>query len=241
MILFSFDFETTGIDKQHDHVIEFGGILYSTAQKKCLDNQGMLVKTDREITPEITQITGITRAALDRFGYDSEQVLDILIEMISNADAMIGYNIRRFDIPVLGSWLTRFNKQVAEIPNIDLFGDLPWTVPLGKLSHLAADHGILNLFPHSAMSDAQTVLAIAEKYDSAVLVKRAASPVVILRSHQGRGDNDAVKQAPFRFRWNPERKIWWKPVKEQDVEDVIKRAPFQISIDKTLTQEELDN
>jgi len=122
-----------------------------------------------------------------------------------------------------------------------LFYDMPWQVPTGKLSHVAADHGILNLFPHSALSDSQTVLAIAMKYDEKLLLERSQSPIVVLRSHQSRLENDLVKQAPYKFRWNGDKKFWWKPVKQQDVDEVIQSAPFSISIEKDYTPEELDN
>ena len=240
MILLSLDFETTGLDVVKDRVIEFGAVLYSTTQKKCLDNQGMLVKSDVPVTAEITSITGITQAAVDRFGYDSENILDIIIDMADQADAIIGYNVKRFDRRVFNEWCIRIKGgTVATSPWIDLYTDLPWQVPVGKLGHVAADHGILNLFPHSALADAQTVLAIAEKYDPQILLDRSQSPVVILRSHQDRSQNELVKKA--KFRWNPERKIWWKPVKEIDVDEVLKTFQFQVSIDKELTLEELDN
>src|ERR1039458_2344734 len=111
---------------------------------------------------------------------------------------------------------------------------------MGKLGHVAADHGILNLFPHSALADCQTVLAIASKYDYDELAHRSQSPVVILRARQDRASNELVKQAPFKFRWNPPRKMWWKPVKEQDVTEIIQSAPFPITIEKGITVEELD-
>ena len=50
-----------------------------------------------------------------------------------------------------------------------------------------------------------------------------------------------MKQAPWKFRWNPPRNIWWKPVKAADVDEVVAKAPFRISIEKELTPEELDN
>lgn len=237
MILLSLDFETTGLDIEKDRVIEFGAVLYSTNQKKCLDNQGMLVKTDVPITSVSTKLTGITPAAVNRFGYEPDDVLNIILGMMEDADAVIGYNARRFDKRVLEKWAGEFPNK----PWIDLYYDMPWQVPVGKLSHVAADHGILNLFPHSALADAQTVLAIADKYDPDLLLARAQSPVVVLRSYQSRAENDLVKQAPFRFRWNPENKIWWKPVKEQDIDEVIQSAPFKVTIEKQWTPEELDN
>ena len=241
MILLSLDFETTGLDVVNDRVIEFGAVLYSTGQKKCLDNQGMLVKSDVPISAAITRITGIHSAAVERFGYEPEGMLDIISNMIAEADAVIGYNVRRFDKRVLENWANRVGYKLPEKMWIDLYQDLPWQVPVGKLSHVAADHGILNLFPHSALADAQTVLAIAEKYDPELLLYRAQSPVVILQARQDRGSNDLVKQAPYKFRWNPPNKIWWKPVKEQDVAEIIQSAPFPITIEKGWSLEELDN
>src|SRR5271156_3467218 len=163
MILLSLDFETTGVNKEKDQVIEFGAVLYSTGQGKCLDNQGSLVKASIPISAEITGITGITQAAVNKFGYDSSSSLGVVIDLMDSADYIIGYNVRRFDKPILENWAKR---EGLEVPNkiwIDLFADLPWQVSRGKLSHVAADHGIINLFPHSALADSQTVLAILGK------------------------------------------------------------------------------
>jgi hypothetical protein len=199
----------------------------------------MLVKTDKTITPYISGITNVHPVAVEKFGYEPETVLPILIEMMENADYIIGYNCRRFDYHVLSQWAQRAGQSMPPRLWVDVYADLPWTVPVGKLSHTAADHGILNLFPHSALADCQTTLAIANKYDPQLLVDRAKSPVVILRSLASRAENDVVKQ--YKFRWNPGRKWWWKPVKEQDVDEVVKTVPFGVSIEKDVTFEELDN
>jgi len=236
----SLDFETTGLDVVNDRVIEFGAVLYSTTQKKCLDNQGMLVSADVPVTPQITKITGITQAAVDRFGYAPDDALGVILDMAMNADAMIGFNVKRFDKHVFENWAKRAGRTHGVSLWIDLYTDLPWQVPMGKLSHVAADHGILNLFPHSALADAQTVLAIAEKYDAEELLHRAQSQVVVLQARQDRSQNELVKQAPFKFRWCPSHKIWWKGVKQQDVDEVIQSAPFAISIERW-TPEELEN
>jgi DNA polymerase III alpha subunit (gram-positive type) len=240
MILLALDFETTGLDTTQtgDDVIEFGAVLYSTTQKKCLDNQGSLVKTDKVVTQEITEITGITQAAVNRFGYDQESVLETIFALMEDSDAIIGKNVRRFDQPLLYSWASRHGRIPPVKVWIDIEFDLPWRVPVSTLSHMAADHGILNLFPHSALADCQTTLAIAAKYDADLLLKRAQSPVVVLRSLEPMSNKDAVKKA--KFRWSPGRKIWWKPVKETDVEEVLKSIKIQAVIEKEITQEELD-
>ena len=239
MILLSLDFETTGLDTTNDHVIEMGAILYSTGQHKCLDSQGMLVKTTKTITPEITAITSVHPAAVERFGYEQDAVFDVLVNMMESADHIIGYNVRRFDRKVAENWAARNNIVLPTKIWLDLFQDLPYNVSTGKLSHVAADHGILNLFPHSAMSDAQTVLAIASKYDPELLLTRAQSPVVVLVARAERNQNDLVKRA--KFRWNPGRKIWWKSIKEQDIDEAMSTIQFNVSIEKGLSPEELDN
>jgi len=241
LIYCSLDFETTGVNVVSDRPIEFGGVLYSTGQKKCLDNLGMLIKTDVPVTTEITRITGITKPALDRFGYESSEVLPLVLEMIESSEAVLGYNSRRFDYYILTEWAKREGMKIPQRPWIDLFYDLPWQVPVGKLSHVMADHGHINQFPHSALSDAQGVVLISTHYDEKLLLERSQSPVVVLRSHQSRVENDLVKQAPYKFRWNGDKKIWWKPVKQQDVDEVIQSAPFSITIEKDYTVEELDN
>ncbi len=221
-----------------DRPIEYGGVLYSTKQHRMLDAQGMLVKTDLPISREITEVTGITKPMLDRFGYEQSEVLPVMIQMIESADAVIGYNCRRFDQHIFNEWCRRESVATPKKLWIDLFYDMPWRVPTGKLSHVAADHGILNLFPHSALADCQTVLAVASKYDEELLVQRAQSPTVILRSDTSRSNNDLVKK--MKFRWNPTFKIWWKPVKEQDVVEIIQSCPFSVVVEKNWTQEELD-
>jgi DNA polymerase III alpha subunit (gram-positive type) len=238
LILFSLDFETTGLDFANDRVIENGGVLYSTGQHKCLDNVGMLVKTDREITTKVTSLTGITRKALDKFGYEPDDVLGVIYDMIESCDAVIGYNCRRFDYNMLKQWSDRTDLPLLDKPWIDLYLDLPWQVPTGKLSHVAADHGILNLFPHSALADCQTVLAIAHKYDSQLLLDRALSPVMVLRSLADFSEKDVVKSC--QFRWNPGRKFWWKAAKEQDVDEIMASVPFKVVIDKDYTPEDLN-
>jgi DNA polymerase III epsilon subunit-like protein len=238
MIYCSLDFETTGINLVNDRPIEVGAVLYTTKHNRVLDSQGLLLKTDLAITDEITGITGITKPMLDKFGYDPSEVITNIVDMISQSDAVIGYNSRRFDYHILMQWAKRSGVQVPEKTWIDFFMDLPWQVPTGKLTHVMADHGFLNYFPHSALADAEGVVLLSTKYEPELMLARAKSPTVVLRSMAERSQNDLVKKA--KFRWNPGARIWWKPVKEQDVMQVSQALPFGVTIDDR-TPEELDN
>src|ERR1035437_9354366 len=119
MMLLSLDFETTGLNFEKDRIIEIGAVLYSTGQRKCVENYGRLVKSDVPITPEITGITSIHPAAVDRFGYDQEESFEILAYMIDSCDALVGHNIIRFDKNMYEAWARRLNRNIPEKLCID--------------------------------------------------------------------------------------------------------------------------
>lgn len=225
MILLSLDFETTGLDFEKDRVIEIGAVLYSTGQKKCMENFGCLVKSEVRVTDEITKITGIHQSALDKFGWEETDAFDYLQCIMEQADAFVGHNVIRFDSKMYKAGVSRLNLKAVNKPWMDTMIDIKGHEGK-KLSYLAADHGILNLFPHSAMADCQTVLTIIEKYDIDVIVERSKTPTVYIQAHHKRYENELVKKQ--KFRWNPDHKIWWKAVKECDVQELEKACQFPI-------------
>lgn len=239
MILLSYDIESTGLDKQKDRIIEMGLALYSTSQQKILESTGFLVQSDGvPITQEITEITGITQAAADRFGYSPEDALASLMDFMDAADAVIGHNVIRFDKPFTENTAKRYNVALEERLWIDTMADIPG-VKGEQLITMCAKHGFVNPNQHSAEDDAKSVLKLIQPYDIDKIVERAKSPLVILRSHQDRSKNSDAKK--LRFRWNPNVSFWWKAVKEMDVAELIAQAPFDISrVDKSITLEQLD-
>lgn len=240
MILLSYDIETTGLDKQKDRMIEVGLALYSTGQRKILESTGFLVQSDGvPITSEITEITGITQAAVDKFGYDPGDALDSFKEFVQHADAVIGHNVNRFDKPVTEIAAKRLNRFLPEKVWIDTMTDIPGVVG-EQLITMCAKHGFINPNQHSAEDDAKAVLKLSAFYDIDKILERAKSPLVIIQSHQERYKNDDAKK--FKFRWNPEFKIWWKPVKEMDIEALAALVPFQMSrLDKGISLEQLQD
>jgi len=98
---------------------------------------------------------------------------------------------------------------------------------------------------HGAFADANAVIKLLAIYDSKGIsfesvVERAKSPTLLIRSHQDRNNNDDAKE--FKFRWSPNQGIWWKQIKEQDIQELANNAPFKISVlDKDVTFEDLDS
>lgn len=248
MILLSYDVEATGLDKQKDRIIEMGLVLYSTGQQKILESAGFLVQSDgAPISEEITGITGITQAAVDRFGHDPVDALEDFSWFVEQADAIIAHNGTRFDKPMTENAFARklsaIPEKVAEKLWVDTMVDIPG-VKGEQLITMCAKAGILLSGAHSALIDATGTLGMAQYHAQAPeksfekIIERAQSPVVLVQSHQERFKNDEVKK--FKFRWNPTLKIWWKAVKEMDLEE-LKQAPFDWSrLDKAITLEQLD-
>ena len=246
MILLAYDIETTGLDKNNDRIIEVGLALYSTSQHRILESAGFLVKSDGvPITPEITEITGITQAAADRFGYEqNEALLDIVSWFQRGADAIVAHNGIRFDMPVTFNSLKRVGIQ-CPTGNvvIDTMTDIPG-VKGEQLVTMCAKVGFVNR-QHSAEDDAKSVLTLmslhnerSSKTSFEAMLERAKSPMVILHSHQDRSENKAAKK--LKFRWNPEYQVWWKAVKEVDVQSFMDKATFKISIEKEWDIDSLD-
>ncbi len=161
MILLSLDFETTGIDPANDRVIEVGAALWSTGQHRVLESAGFLVKSDVPISQEITTLTGIHPAAVDRFGYDSHAALENILAMMELAESFLGQNIVRFDHKVLLNWMVREGVPAAMIEKvrqrlvIDTYTDLPGQEGR-KLQYMLVDapRPSINPFQHAALTDA---------------------------------------------------------------------------------------
>lgn len=230
-------------------MIEVGLSLYSTGQNRVLESTGFLVQSDGVlITPEITEITGITQAAAAKFGYEPTEALNIIETFVEQADAILAHNGNRFDRILTENTSKRlaFATLSQSLSNkiwIDTMTDIPG-VKGEQLITMCAKVGVLMSGAHGALVDASSTLEMARRHSLDPvksfdkMVERAKSPLVLIQSHQEKYDNEQVKK--FKFRWNPGLKIWWKAVKEMDIEE-LQKAPFNWSrIDKSITLEQLD-
>ena len=226
MLIAAFDFETTGLDVNQDHVIEVGAILYSTGHNHPVMTEGYLVDHEIDIPKVITDITGIRRNMIEKFGLQSAHALDRLQNIFDMADAIAGQNIVDYDLPLYRNWCLR--EKVEPIENkliIDTKTDLPG-VESKHLGYMAADAGFLNPFPHQAVSDVQTVLKLIMMHDLDKIKERAESPRVTLKAHVTFDTNYQAKER--KYKWDPDRRVWHKVCKELDVEQEVKEAPFNI-------------
>jgi DNA polymerase III epsilon subunit-like protein len=231
--------ETTGLDRVADRPTEVGAILYTSTFKRTLESMAYLVRGDVPITPRITELTGINQPMLDKFGYDSKDALEAWLDLANQSDAIAGQNVRRFDKPFFENWCLREGLLMPQKLWIDTRYDLVG-VESKHLGYMAADAGFLNLFPHSALSDCQTVLKLIELQPSLdAVVARAQSPETVLIAVVSFEDRQKAKDR--KYSWNGGYRIWWKLVKEMDLQGEVEAAPFdcakagaEISLDKLL-------
>jgi len=235
LIIFAYDTETTGLDTLKDEIIEVGGVLYSLDNYRTLESLGKLVKDNTiSLSEEIKDKTGITQKIIDTSGYDREDTLEHVVECMHTADIILTHNGKRFDKPITETWA----KGKIDLPNklwVDTFTDIP-NVQGEKLVTMCANRGILIMEAHSALADAQACLRLFLSYNTDEIIKRAKMPDIIVIAHHARSENEKAKK--LKFRWNPDNKVWWKSIKEEDIEVFAKTCPFDISIaDKNLILE----
>jgi DNA polymerase III subunit epsilon len=101
------DLETTGLDTENDRIIEIGLVNNDLDDDLSLS---LLINPGFDISQEIVNITGISNDSLKRapnFEFYAQDLMDYL-----QGKYIVGYNILRFDIPLL----------IAEFQRIEL----PW-------------------------------------------------------------------------------------------------------------------
>jgi DNA polymerase III alpha subunit (gram-positive type) len=236
MILLSLDFETTGLDREKDEVTEVGAVLWSTGRNRAMECSSYFVKTTVPLSQEVSDLTGITQGMIDRFGYEPNDGFDKLQDMILQADAFVGQNVVRFDKGFYEAWAKRAGEKPIEKLWIDTRTDLPG-VESKSLSYMACDAGFINCFPHVAVGDCLTVLRLVSMHKIEDVVARAESPTLVVKADVSFADNALAKKR--KYAWHPASKMWWRAVKQIDLDKEIQEAPFNVSLVKDIPLEVL--
>lgn len=247
MILLSVDFETTGLNRETDRITEVGYVLWSTGHMRMLQCESFFVKSDVPVPAEVTKKTGVTNGMLDKFGYSERDAIDSIIDVMEDAQAMIGQNIVQFDKPFLENAAKRLGKTLPVLPYIDTRTDLPPDVEPKTLTLMAAEAkdpktgrnvGFVNPFPHAALTDALTVLQLASLYDPDAMLARANEPNVVLQALHKFEDNHIAKQFGFGFKPNLGKR-WLKVVKNSDLAILNKTCPINLTVLTDVTPQQV--
>lgn len=244
MIVVGLDLEATGLDKVKDRPIEAAVTVWTTKYNRGLDSRALYVQSDGvAVTEEITEITGITQSMVDNFGYDPTEAFEEVMYFIGKAEAIVAFNGRRFDIPMMEAWARRIGKPLTSTEFygklvIDPFQDLPMRGQ--ELITMCAKMGIY-YDAHEAGADVGAMLRLMAKFPFDTVLERAKSPVVVVQSKQPYNENYKAKK--HKFRWQPDEKFWWKAVKEIDLDGLVKQVnnEFGMVVRDDLQPEDLED
>jgi DNA polymerase-3 subunit epsilon len=238
MLVLGIDTETTGLDTAHDEITEIGAVLLETATATPLRMVSTMVwhEAQKPLTPDLEALTGMTNVILADYGCHPQAALAELVAIMETPGlvAVVAHNGTTFDKPLLEAQAKRWGVELPSLPWIDTSVDVeyPKTMQTRKLTHLAAEHGFVNPFPHRAVFDVLTMLTILSRYDVAAVLEMSKQPSITLRAmtekpwEDGGKSTDAAKARGYR--WNGETKMWLRVVKAPHVAREIESAPFQV-------------
>lgn len=224
MLVVGFDTETTGLSVTEDHIIEVGAVLWDTERKAPLSMFSSMIKIEQKLDPKITELTGITDQDLEKFGRKASDVFAELNLFLYQAEAIVAHNGNLFDKPMHENNCKRNGFDALVKPWIDTSCDVdyPTNITTRRLSHLAADHGFLNPFAHRAVFDVMTMLKVMAHYDFGQILTWSKAPTLEIRADSTFQQKELVKKQ--NYRWDNERKIWHKSIKDFHLEDAKKAA-----------------
>lgn len=219
------------MDTNTARILEIGIVVFDPIKKSLLSCSSQLCWDGSypEITEEITGITGID-LAIAQTGLPPAIGLTDLISTMQDCHYVSAHNGKAYDMPLLAAELVRHELPNPQKPLIDTLLDIPYPKKMKtrNLGHLASEHNFINPFPHRAVSDCLTAMKILSLYDWPMIEALANSPSMVIRANVSY--DDRAKASERGYKWNGERKLWVKTIKEMNLDEEMLGCPFKISV-----------
>ncbi|MFT4104368.1 MAG: type I-E CRISPR-associated endoribonuclease Cas2e [Lacrimispora sp.] len=155
------DVETTGVNSEKDQIIEIAAIKMEGNEMIVFQE---LVKIEKGLQREISELTGITNEMLVNDGKDIDVVLDEFLDFVGNA-IIVGYNVK-FDISFLNAELKKSGNAVLTNKTICLLQEAKRKQKLlrdYKLSTVLKKYDISTEGLHRAYVDVKAEYELAVK------------------------------------------------------------------------------
>ena len=211
MILLGVDLETTGVEKDSE-ITEVGLIRIEDGQP--INCYSTLTRIDGDISEGASSVTGLTTELCNNRGKSLSNALAVLADLSWRADYYVVHNGINFDIPLLKKHTADTDFDLNDLPVIDTAIDVPYPsrIRTRALTCLAAEHGLLNPFPHKAQFDVAVMLKILRQYDLDAIAETARSPLIVVNAGVNYHSRQMAKDAGYH--WNGEVKLWLKQMRE---------------------------
>jgi len=251
-LILGYDLETGAsfdTPKDQNFITEIGAVLWDVDAGMPVKIYNTLINNpNKTISDDCIQYTGITDHQCDKFGVPLGVAIKEFECMMDLADYSMAHNGRNFDEEVLKGVYHREEAFPSFTPKplIDTMTDLPFPANCKSrnLTYLAGFHLILNSFPHRAVTDVLTMLAVFNKYDWMEVEEIVNSPIVTYVA-QFNYPNERRLGAGFKkamvefneikdgvknlgFKWNPDTKTWTLQTREALIKGVEFPCPVKI-------------
>lgn len=231
---------------------EVGLVLWDTDLHAPIRMIGLLVKPRNDVVWEADVLAGkvkngITPAICEKYGSDDERTCKQVLSWYGSADVMCAHNGNNFDKPLLDKWASRYGLATQkEKLWIDTRADIERPPrDSHRLGYMAADHGIINPFPHRAMFDVMTMFTILmapdiskapPKYDLNTIQEIAKSPLRIVKANVSFAEKELAKTRGYHPVYeNGKFNRWELEVKECNLEkerEAARLSGFEIEVIK---------
>jgi DNA polymerase-3 subunit epsilon len=239
--------ETTGLNIPTIGVTEIGMVLWCTELNAPIKLFGTLVDPGSyaKWEPGAEKINGLTPEVCSKFGMEDEKALKYVLSWYGSADVACAHNGNNFDKPLFETWAARYGLDAQKSKLwIDTRADIERPPrDSHRLGYMAADHGFLNPFPHRAMFDVMTMLAVLTardiskappKYDLDMIQEIAKSPLRIVKALVSFDTNHLAKARGYHAVYeNGKFQRWELEVKEINLErerEAARAAGFEIEV-----------
>ena len=236
------DLETTGTNKETCKIIEFAGKMTAIDKNNgeligIIDQYQSFNDPEESITPQITRITGITNEDVKGHSLDWE----LISQMIDKADIIVAHNAS-FDRAFMDRYLPLSKDKVWGCS----LNDINWV----KRGFNARGQEILCIWhgfyyeSHRAMYDVDALIHLVtyevegQNKASLELISNSTKPVYKIAAVNSPFETKDLLKAR-KYRWNPEKRYWWKNILSEDLEtekewmaDTIYNGIFQGKVEE---------
>lgn len=244
MIIAGIDTETTGLQRPGGptiEIVEVGYTIYSTDHELVLSQGSEIFSTD-EWGEEAEGIHHIPRSATEIANIRPKDIK--LYERFKRygVEVVIAHNAPS-DYPLVVKAWPKFKNIKWICSRADLNHEkfcVPY-VASRRLMHLSVDYGIYKPGWHRALGDSEMCTLIAAKHDLASILAGRMEQTYLITT--GGSWNAGAKDhlSSVGFRWDSDKKHWWKDGVTKDKVSTIKKLVKKIAPDwrfETVEQEQ---
>lgn len=239
MLLLGLDLETGGAfnaQPETNFITEIGLVLWDTEFSQPVDFLSLLLKPDHPVAPETVEYTGISDELLKRHGRPADiRTLQPIAKLMKKADYIVAHNGREFDRSLIKAAFTRFGLKMPDTPWLDIQYDVdyPRNCASRSLIYLAGFHGMVNPFPHRAVTDVLTMLTILARYDIQQVIANSQRKWLVVQANVSYDEREKAKEKGFRWQSDGSKtyeKCWVKRVREEQLPALQSDCDFNLTI-----------